>query len=163
MKPQELTAWVSQVWFAGRLGVWLCVLPIFLRVYTLPAFLHRLTHVQRHPPSRNPLELDHVVRIAVRVCQLRLFRLSLFPRACLRQALALYHVLTRMGYPVEIHFGVHKDGEDLRGHSWVMLQGKPLAERTRTAVFTTVYSYPAISTLDEANRLQSSDAVQNRG
>lgn len=145
MKPRELKVLVSQLWFAVRLGAWLCVLPLRLRLHSLPALLHRLTQVQRQPTSCNPLELDRAVGIAVWLCQLRLFHLPLFPRACLRQSLALYHVLTRMGYPVEIHFGIHKDGEDLRGHSWVMLQGRPVAERARTEIFTTVYSYPLAS------------------
>jgi hypothetical protein len=138
-----MAASLSKLWLALRLGLWLCVLPLRLRVYTVPALLHRLTQVQRHPTSRSLLELDRAVGIAVRVCQLRLFHLSLFPRACLRQALALYYVLTRLGYPAEIHFGARKEGRRLHGHSWVTLQGKPVAERTRTGIFTTVYSYPA--------------------
>jgi Transglutaminase-like superfamily len=79
----------------------------------------------------------------VQLCQARLFRLPLFPRPCLRQALALYYVLTRMDYPVAIHFGVCKTGEELHGHSWVTFQGKLVAERTRIDIFTIVYSYPA--------------------
>ena len=65
-----------------------------------------------------------------------------FPRPCLRQSLTLYRVLTRMGYPVEIHFGVRKAGDDLQGHSWVTIEGKPVADRTRMDVFKAVYSYP---------------------
>ena len=83
------------------------------------------------------------VATVVRLCQARLFRLPLFPRSCLRQALALYYVLTRMGYPVVIHFGVRKEGGELHGHSWVTCQGTPVAERTRTDLFTIVYAYPA--------------------
>ena len=81
------------------------------------------------------------MRLVVRLGHLRLFRPPLFPRACLRQALALYHTLTRLGYPVEIHFGVRKAGKDLQGHSWVTVQGMPVAEQTRTAMFTTVYAF----------------------
>ena len=47
-----------------------------------------------------------------------------------------------MGYPVEIHFGALKDGEDLYGHSWVTMHGEPLADTARSGVFKVVYSYP---------------------
>jgi hypothetical protein len=87
--------------------------------------------------------MDDAVATVVQLCQARLFRLPLFPRSCLRQALALYYVLTRLGYPVAIHFGVRKEREELHGHSWVTCQGTPVAERTPTALFTIVYSYPA--------------------
>ena len=52
-----------------------------------------------------------------------------------------------MGYPVEIHFGALKDGEDLYGHSWVTMHGEPLADTARSGVFKVVYSYPYNSVL----------------
>jgi hypothetical protein len=58
--------------------------------------------------------------------------------------LTLYRVLTHMGYPVELHFGVCKAGDDLQGHSWVTIEGKPVAERTGTYLYKTVYSYPSV-------------------
>jgi Transglutaminase-like superfamily len=80
--------------------------------------------------------------MVVQLCHLRLFRSPLFPRACLRQALTLYAVLTRLGYPMQVHFGVQKAGENLHGHSWVTVQGTPVAEQTQTELFPIVYSYP---------------------
>jgi hypothetical protein len=139
----RLKASLSQLWLAGRLGVWLCMLPLRLRIHPLPTLLHHLALIQERGAATTSVELERAVRLVVRVCRLWCFRWPMFPRACLRQALALYHVLTRMGYPVAIHFGVHKEGEELRGHSWVTLQGKPVAERTRPEAFTPVYSYPA--------------------
>jgi hypothetical protein len=82
------------------------------------------------------------VQLVVRVCQLRVFRSRLFPRACLRQSLALYYVLSRVGYPVIIHFGVRKEEDTLQGHSWVTVQGTPVAEQTPADVFHVVYVYP---------------------
>jgi len=93
----------------------------------------------------------------VRVCHLRLFRVSLFPRACLRQSLALYYLLSRLGYAVTIHFGVRKEEDILQGHSWVTVQGTPLAEHTPVEIFHVVYSYPpalSCSTHHEAGRVQ---------
>jgi len=138
--PLECQMWLRHGWLRVRVGLWLCGLPLRLRVYTLPSLLHRLTLTRR---ARRPLlEMDDAVATVVRLCQARLFRLPLFPRPCLRQALALYYVLTHLGYPVVIHFGVRKEREELHGHSWVTCQGMPVAERTPTDLFTIVYSYP---------------------
>jgi hypothetical protein len=145
VKPQELRGLFSQFWRAVRLGLWLCWLPILLRVYTLPGLLQRLTPLRGRQQSRSPPEMDQAVRMVVRLCQLRLFRRPMFPRPCLRQALALYYVLIRMGYPVKIHFGVYKEGEDLHGHSWVTVQGMPVAERTLGEACKVIYSFPLAS------------------
>ena len=47
-----------------------------------------------------------------------------------------------MGYPVEIHFGVMKDSKNFHGHSWVTMQGEPVADTARNEIFKVVYSYP---------------------
>jgi hypothetical protein len=58
-----------------------------------------------------------------------------FPRACLRQSLALYSTLTRLGYPVTIH----KAREALHGRSRVMVQGTSVVEATPVDVFYLAY------------------------
>jgi Transglutaminase-like superfamily len=165
IKARELKRLISEYSFALRLAAWLCLLPIIMRLHPLPEILQRFTSVRRQPNERSPLEMDRAVQIVVRICRLGLFHLPLFPRACLRQSLALYFVLTRMGYPVEIHFGIRKDGEDLGGHSWVTLDGKPVADRTHTGVFAAVYSYPPISRpsmSDEMSQFLQSVSIQMR-
>jgi hypothetical protein len=94
--------------------MWLFSLPILLRLQPLPVILGRFTPGRRQPH----LKMNRAVQIVLRLCGLGIFHFPLFPRACLRQSLALYRVLQRMGYPVEIHFGVRKEGNDLQGHSW---------------------------------------------
>ena len=133
------------IWFAVRLSVWLCALPLLLRMRPLPVLLQRLTPPTDGHPRCSPLEWEQAVRIVVRMCQLRLWRWPMFPRACLLQALALYYGLTRLGCPVVIHFGVHKAGQELRGHSWVTVQGKPVAESTPLGAFHTIYAFPPAS------------------
>jgi hypothetical protein len=132
---------LSQCWWAGRLAVWLC---------GLPARLRRLCR---------PLPRDHAVRLVIWVCHRRVFRRPLFLRACLRQALALYYVLTRLGYPVEIHFGIQKKGKTLHGHSWVTVQDELVAERARPDVFTIMYSYPSVVARSPRQEMASSDGA----
>ena len=135
---------LSEYGFVRRLGIWLCLLPIVLRFRSLPKLLKCQRLVLRRVQSKSPAEMDRAVRMTIRLCHLRVFRLPRFPRACLRQSMTLYRVLNRMGYPVQSHFGIHKDGDVLQGHSWVTLEGRPIAERTQTEAFKLVYSCPRI-------------------
>ena len=96
--------------------------------------------------------MQRLVQLVVRVCHLRLFRAPLFPRACLRQSLALYYVLSRLGYAVTIHFGVHKAEGMLQGHSWVTVQGTPVAEPNPGAMFHVVYSYPPVISCQQSTK-----------
>ena len=153
---------LSECWIALRLVLWLCLLPISLRFRPLPELLKHLSRVRRLE-GRSPLEIGRAVRIAVYICRLRPFCLPIFPRACLRQSLALYRVLTRLSHPVEIHFGIRCQGEGLQGHSWVTIHGKPVAERTPTEIFRIVYSYPPApnrSSLDGISQFQESESIQ---
>jgi hypothetical protein len=74
---------------------------------------------------------------------LPLFSLPIFPRACMRQSLALYRELTRMGYSAAIHFGVRREGSELIGHSWVTVNGIPVAESLPLQALLVTYSYSA--------------------
>jgi Transglutaminase-like superfamily len=159
IKVRQLKRLLSEYWFALRLAAWLCLLPTIIRLHPLSVILQRFAQIRRQPNKRNPLEMDRAVQIVVRICRLGLFHLPLFPRACLRQSLALYRTLCRMGYSAEIHFGIRKDGKDLRGHSWVTIEGQPVADRTRTGIFAVVYSYPPISRAAISD--DTSDLLQN--
>ena len=138
-------ACLSDSWLAIQVGVLLCRLPVLLRLYALPTLLDRLTApdatVMTAPDD--VIKRDRAVQLVLRVCQLRPFRSRLFPRVCLRQALALYSTLTSLGYTVSIHFGILKKGEELRGHSWVTVKGMPVAERRDSSAYRIVYSYPS--------------------
>jgi Transglutaminase-like superfamily len=95
--------------------------------------------------------MNRAVQIAVRLCQMRLFYLPIFPQLCLRQALALYRVMNQMGYPVEIHFGVIKDEKGFQSHSWVTVEGKAVADTARTGIFKAVYSYSSANALSASS------------
>jgi hypothetical protein len=87
-------------------------------------------------------EMDETIRVIRRVCRLPLFQLPGFPRPCLRESLALFRVLTRLGYPARFHIGVRKVGEQLWGHSWITCHGRPLCRADQDCLFWTLYSYP---------------------
>jgi hypothetical protein len=122
-------------------AVWLCLLPVRFRIYSLPALLQKISVSKARWNFRKP-ELDQSIDLAVRVCNLSVFRLPCFPLPCLKQSLVLYRELTRMCYPAIIHFGVYKQGAGLIGHSWVTLNGKLVAEPASITAYSMVYSFP---------------------
>ena len=132
---------LPKVALALDLVLWLFWLPVMLRMYTVPILLQRLAESKKYI-RRTPTELRDVIGIASCVCNLRPFRSRFFPKLWLRQSLTLYRTLSRMGYPVEIHFGVRKEENNITGHSWVTIAGKPVADTSYSAIFKTVYSYP---------------------
>jgi len=132
---------LSKAALATNLVLWLFWLPVILRLHTIPMLLKRLARSEKYI-RKTPLELTDVIGIVTRICHLRPFHSRFFPKLCLRQSLALYRTLSRMGYPVEIHFGVMKDSKNFHGHSWVTMQGEPVADTARSEVFRVVYSYP---------------------
>ena len=134
-------AYLSDSWLAIQVVVLLCRLPVLLRLYALPTLLHRLTAPDGTAMTAPDEKRDRAVQLVLRVCQLRPFRSRLFPRTCLRQALALYFTLTSLGYTVSIHFGILRRGEELRGHSWVTVNGTPVAEAGESSAYRIVYSH----------------------
>ena len=133
---------LSKAVLALDLILWLIRLPVMLRIHTVSKLLKPLARSEQRR-RKNVIELKDAVKIVTRICNLRPFRSRLFPKQCLRQSLSLYRTLIRLGYPVEIHFGVLKDDKSLHGHSWVTLQGEPLADTVRSGIFKVVYSYPS--------------------
>ena len=126
---------------AARVGLWLCQSAVIVRWCSLPTLCRRAS--TRRKIRSDGLDLSRVVAVVSRVCQSRLFSLPIFPRACMRQSLALYRELTRMGYPATIHFGVRREGSGITGHSWVTLNAVPLAEPHPVQSLSVTYSYPA--------------------
>jgi hypothetical protein len=95
------------------------------------------------------------------VCRLWLFRGPRFPQLCLRQALALYDTLSRLGYPVTIQVGVAKVGGVLQGHSWMTIGGTPLGEPDPTRRFTVIYAYPAATAQEARDRSRASEGPRH--
>jgi hypothetical protein len=151
MTPRSLAtkkpfAYLKKIWKNTRLGTrvigLLCLLPILEKFHTLPALLERLAPIRPRKEMPDAFAMEQVVSLVLGICHRRPFRSRIFPKACLRQSLVLYHTLTHMGYPVEFHLGVRKKGEDFIAHSWIAVEGKPVADTTTTGELKIVYAYP---------------------
>jgi hypothetical protein len=142
MGYKKLPVTSFQLWLVLRLAGWLCVLPMRLRLYPLPQLLRGLRPGPRRQGRDRPTEMANLVRLVIWLCQCRPFRTRLFPRTCLRQALGLYYVLTRLGYSATFNIGVCKQKGILHAHSWVTVQGWAVGEAAPLGIFQIIYSYP---------------------
>ncbi|MHB1389866.1 MAG: lasso peptide biosynthesis B2 protein [Thermoleophilia bacterium] len=84
-----------------------------------------------------------------------LLRYRVFQRygKCLLRSLTLFRFLRIQGWPVTIHFGVRKTGEeedgsaapggpDITGHSWLVLDGERFLEDAPHQKYNTTLHYP---------------------
>ena len=75
------------------------------------------------------------------------FFLSLLPasrrRRCLPRSLVLFRWARRLGLPASLHLAMHRQGPGRDGHSWVLIDGKPLFESVDPDTrFVELYRYP---------------------
>ncbi len=136
---------LSECWLAARVGLLVGSLPLRLHRQALPRLLERLASPGRPPIAGSGIDPLRVAQIVRRVCLLGIFYPPMFPKTCLRQSLALFALLSRMGHPVEIHFGIRREGGDLDGHSWISLDGRSLGEKDPASDFRTIYVFAATS------------------
>ncbi len=62
---------------------------------------------------------------------------------CLNRSVILYHFLHKLGVAVKINFGVRKADNNIEGHGWLTLRGKPYLEESNPyKTFCLIYSYP---------------------
>lgn len=152
---------LSRVWFGVRIGTWLLWLPIALHVRALPRLLEQASRAGRSRGRAKEIALPRALAIVSRISRLRLFELPLFPKACLRRSLALYHALPLLGHDPEIHFGVRKDRTRLHAHSWVTLAGRPLGETEPQDAFQKIFSYPGVERAQASFRRRTDNQLRS--
>jgi hypothetical protein len=90
---------------------------------------------------------ENLSREAIRIIRLTDLllerRVALLRPSCMLRSLVLFRFLREAGIPVQVNFGVARDGDALKGHSWLTLDGVPYAEPADpTSRFRIVYRYP---------------------
>lgn len=102
----------------------------------LPAAMHALT------PASEPQPLDNETMRQI-VDALTAFGAGRPLGICLRRSLLRYHFLRRAGLPLVVHFGARRLGEEIGGHAWLTLDGRPYHERPEHyQSYTVMWSYP---------------------
>lgn len=121
-----------------RMGLMLAALLVLQRFLSLPRLL-KVFDARSVQASGARVSLDRLVWLTR-----GLLRITFRDRYCMKQSLLLFHFLRKWSYPVRLYFGVAKTEDELIGHAWVELDGKPFAEYDDPReTFRVTYSYPA--------------------
>lgn len=93
--------------------------------FNLPSVLEKIDNLKAASEG-GEAELQKIALITLRVCKCRFF---LIRNNCLKKSLMLYTMLSGAGIRgLEINIGITRDGKDLMGHGWLMMNGKPYLE-----------------------------------
>jgi len=140
-----LGSWVRKAVLFVRIWTFVSILPLLLRLCSLPRLLQLCTAAARAHPTDD----DLVVACTDFVLRRRMWN----PRGpCLARSLTLYRFLGGEAANLEICFGVkYEDGQPpyrsvrrLLGHAWLVRNGELYLERDthQTRRFRVVYRHP---------------------
>jgi Transglutaminase-like superfamily len=117
-------AWRSN-WLAARMGVWVLVLHVLVRVLPLPRVV-RIAEPRSLTSSPHQRDVRRIVALAQAVTS----RATRRPETmCLVRSLVAYRYLARAGVRPELHVGFERTEGTLRGHAWVVVEGAPVTDR----------------------------------
>jgi len=131
------------IYLLAWIGVLLLYYDCLIRFRPLPDILkkiHSHNKLRLESDSRPPTEaqlqtMDKIYRGAT----FWLTRIGRSMRPCLRRSLVLYHWSAAQGLCSRVVIGARKDGSDLLGHSWLMLDGCPFNEEPELLAQYTVF------------------------
>lgn len=125
---------------AGSLWAWAALLRPLKHVVAFEALV-RLVHTERRHDARDP--------VFERALERYLMSRSRFPRRapgnCLERSLGAYRLLCEASANPSVVVGLrHGPGASLRGHVWVVVDGRALAEQPdEVATYTPVVTFDA--------------------
>jgi hypothetical protein len=134
-----------------RIFIWISLIAFMLKLLSFSKMMDLLT------PKR-PKTIDTADRMDLiyKVPKYTDFILGrnwwIYRMNCLKRSLVLFKFFRLYGIDVQICMGVRKDrsspaadlNTNLQGHAWLMINGKPFLENSRsmTTTYTPVYSFP---------------------
>jgi len=131
----NLTENPSGLWLFLKIGFWVYLVSTIIHIFSLPRLLKFITPSK---PSKKKWEKEKLNNLI----SFWLGRRTLFLRSwCLRRSLVLYRYLRLQGEPAQIFFGMRKEQGELKGHAWLMIDGKPFMDN-EDLNYQVVYSYP---------------------
>ena len=134
-KPHELFLVVRMILF-------LLFLPFMLRLARIQDVVAKITpRVEKAQKTRmNPERVTYLCERSLALLQGFGYRVS-----CLKRCLAMYHFLRVEGVPVAINFGASWQGDTLKGHSWLTLDGALYLEaQEKVDQFVYFFSLPPL-------------------
>ena len=128
----RLRAWWALPGSEKTTLLWLMVaLPLVSLLLRLAGYVRARALIERWSPASTPRAADPAeLQSAERLARLAAIagRRGAIAATCLRQSLLLHFLLRRRGLGPELKLGVRKHDGNFDAHSWVELQGQPLAQ-----------------------------------
>jgi hypothetical protein len=110
-------------WLGARMLGWRVVLPVLRRALPLRSLVSLVWPSRRSRRRRR----DREALVAATVSQLYGTTLGRADDNCLERCLLAYRFLAQVGAEPELECGVRRVGGELRGHAWIVVDGRPLA------------------------------------
>ena len=101
----------------------LIVIKVLLYLIKLPKLLKLLDPEKRAKPD------DQKIEYILKFTNFILFRLFRSSNPCLLRSILLFRHLRMMGRKVKIVFGVKNEEEKLKGHAWLIVEGRHFPEQ----------------------------------
>lgn len=122
-------------WLFIRIGVWIALVTLLLRMVSLPGLMRI---IMPRKISKKKWPRSKIVNFAsFWLGRERAF----YQRSCLKRSLILLHYLNKQSDPAQFIIGVRKEQGELRGHSWIMIRGKPLFD-DEDMNYKIIYRFP---------------------
>ena len=119
-KFQTLVQSPAELYVFIKIGAWILIVTLLLRMVSIPKMMRLL---DPRKTSRKSLPRTKLVNF----CSFWLGRETAFlQRSCLKRSLVLFRYLNMQAEPARFFIGVRKEDGELKGHSWIMINGKPL-------------------------------------
>ena len=123
-----------------RMTSWVAVVSVAIKALPLPRAMQLLEPRSRLPARCNPVKSEAIASLLDSLLATNFLFLT---PTCWKRAPVLHRFLALEGMETRIVFGVRRDGdEQLTGHAWLEVDGKPLHERTPPD-YKITFSYPS--------------------
>ena len=126
----------EEVWLFTQIFLLGTVLPIMLRLISLPKLMNVLT--PKNLKLHKDLDLERLKHKIVKFTDYVLsHNFWIYRSTCLKRSLVLYHFLRRVGINVHVCFGVkynenatdEEEKKKLEGHAWLVYKGNIFLEK----------------------------------
>jgi hypothetical protein len=141
----------QEIWLFTQIFLLATVLPIMLKLISLPKLMNVLTpqDMSRHKDLDLARLKNKIVKFTDYVLSKNLW---IYKRTCLKRSLVLYHFFRKFGINVYVCFGVRYSEsvsdkgakKKLEGHSWLLYKGSMFLEKNAdiTRTYKITYSFP---------------------
>ncbi|HJP94419.1 MAG TPA: lasso peptide biosynthesis B2 protein [Pyrinomonadaceae bacterium] len=126
----------SEAWLLCRMALWVVVLSVTARCYSLPRALQIVARTKNRKGVTSQNDLARAIDLLLSA------DVFIFRPICWKRAAVLHRYLSLNGIATRIIFGVRNETDGkVSGHAWLEANGLPILERTPPEYVVT-YSFP---------------------